>query len=271
MNVFYEIRNGKSKLSYYKSLTFPAHLHKEIEIVYLFSGQTEICVDGVSFILSEGEASIIFSNQIHSYHDITEVRAAISIFNPDDFPEFYAVYKNRIPVSNQIPRAQLEQIHFAQQLRFIFQDYEKSDPLIQAGYTLLFNGKLLSQCRFAEKKMDYGTAVRDVLTYCNENYKSNLTLNQLSKELGLSKSYLSHLFGSSLKVNFRDFINSMRIKEAMHLIETTDLTITEIAYETGYANTRTFNRVFLKWTGTTPREHKNLLKKQQDNPSAPLL
>lgn len=56
-----------------------------------------------------------------------------------------------------------------------------------------------------------------------------------------------------------EYLNNRRITHACKLLETTKLNSTQIAYECGYNNLRTFNRNFLKYTNTVPSEYKRKL------------
>lgn len=114
----------------------------------------------------------------------------------------------------------------------------------------------LNQC------MNAGMLQR-VMQYLSQHYTENLTLDSLAHALGVSRSHLSHLFSAQLKVNFRRYLNTLRIDQACKLLRTTDLTITEISYQCGFNDTRTFHRAFLLEQHVQPgkfRETKQPLK-----------
>ncbi|MBQ8003086.1 MAG: AraC family transcriptional regulator [Clostridia bacterium] len=67
----------------------------------------------------------------------------------------------------------------------------------------------------------------------------------------VSKYTLSRLFNTKLKDGFNDYLNSLRVRNAIELMET-GKSISECAYESGFENLRTFNRAFKKVMGICP-------------------
>lgn len=57
-------------------------------------------------------------------------------------------------------------------------------------------------------------------------------------------------------VNFKSYLDNIRIQKATDLLLTTDMPITEISTNVGYENIRTFNNVFKKLLGKTPTDYK---------------
>jgi AraC-like DNA-binding protein len=82
-----------------------------------------------------------------------------------------------------------------------------------------------------------------------------LTIESLGQELGLPSHQLSELINERLDMNFRNYVNSFRIEEVKRLLaERKDINILEAAFESGFNSKGTFNMVFLKSTGKSPRE-----------------
>ncbi|OJV22171.1 MAG: AraC family transcriptional regulator [Bacteroidetes bacterium 41-46] len=84
-----------------------------------------------------------------------------------------------------------------------------------------------------------------------------ISLPELSKRLGVSSHFLSRVINEQLGVNFFDFVNRYRVEEVK--LRITDpkfnyLSILGIAFESGFNTKSTFNRVFKKTTGLTPKE-----------------
>ena len=84
----------------------------------------------------------------------------------------------------------------------------------------------------------------------------NLSLQELSKELGISQRNLSHIINTKHQKNFYDYVNSFRIKLAKTELKDTSKSIKEIMYDSGFSNKGTFNAVFKKVTQMTPTEFK---------------
>ena len=72
-------------------------------------------------------------------------------------------------------------------------------------------------------------------------------------------SHLSHFFAEKLHINFRRFINAIRIDKAKMLMRDPQLTLTQIAFTCGYENMRTFRRAFIRETGELPAAYMRAL------------
>ena len=87
---------------------------------------------------------------------------------------------------------------------------------------------------------------------------SNYTINQLSKEVGISSRELSKLLNQYLSQNFNDYINNFRIEEFKKLIKdakNSKFSILSISMDAGFRSKSTFNTAFKKFTGITPSQY----------------
>lgn len=85
----------------------------------------------------------------------------------------------------------------------------------------------------------------------------DLTLASLSQRLSITTHQLSQLLNQHYQVNFYQFINKMRIKEACNLLQASkyqQVSIFDIAIEVGFNNKNTFNRAFKLELGCTPSQ-----------------
>lgn len=81
----------------------------------------------------------------------------------------------------------------------------------------------------------------------------DLTVTQLAEMAHCSPDYLSHLFRMQTGHRLIDYINRQRLTLACHLLETTALTVSEIAYVVGYNAPGYFARLFRREHGQSPR------------------
>ena len=87
----------------------------------------------------------------------------------------------------------------------------------------------------------------------------DISLNFLSDQIAIPPRSLSEVINRGFNMNFFEFINSYRIKEAKYLIKQSThnkKTILEVLYEVGYNNKSVFNMIFKKYTGKTPTQYR---------------
>lgn len=83
----------------------------------------------------------------------------------------------------------------------------------------------------------------------------NLTLTDLSRQIGVNSTVLSYAINSGFGKNFNDFINEFRINEVKARLKTAeDSTLLGVAFDCGFNSKATFNRAFKKFTGVSPKE-----------------
>ncbi|MGB4695979.1 MAG: helix-turn-helix domain-containing protein [Bacilli bacterium] len=99
--------------------------------------------------------------------------------------------------------------------------------------------------------------VERIVKFIKQNCAKPLTLDVLANEFYLSPGYLCRLFKQKVGINFIDYLNTVRIARAKHLLLTTNLRIYEVGNLCGYADLNYFTKVFKKATGVTPSYFRN--------------
>lgn len=109
------------------------------------------------------------------------------------------------------------------------------------------------------------TVVRQVVGYIRENYYENLTLSSLAEKFCVESSYLSRSFKKETGDNLMLFIAKEKVARAKEMIASRDISLTEIAYLTGYDDYTYFNKVFRRLEGISPREYKQAAEKKAED------
>jgi signal transduction histidine kinase/DNA-binding LacI/PurR family transcriptional regulator/AraC-like DNA-binding protein len=95
--------------------------------------------------------------------------------------------------------------------------------------------------------------VKQASAFIQQNYTRSFSLEELSKKIGVSKSYLSRIFKADTGISLWDYLNRYRIQKAKELLLLTDESITAIAADVGYEEVGYFGRVFREIAGCSPR------------------
>ena len=98
--------------------------------------------------------------------------------------------------------------------------------------------------------------VEQICAYLAANYQQKFSLTDVAARFYLSPYYLSRLFRRVTGQSIVDYINGRRIEAAQRLLESTDLNISAVAEQTGFASAAHFRRVFRETMGPGPLQYR---------------
>ena len=103
-----------------------------------------------------------------------------------------------------------------------------------------------------------------LLQFLNE-YHTSISLDDLCRHFGRSKSHISHLFKASSGMTIRAYCNILKLEDSKKLLCTTDLSITEIAFESGFSDASYYISLFRKSFGLSPNQFRKQYKTEERN------
>lgn len=109
--------------------------------------------------------------------------------------------------------------------------------------------------RFSDKAWGY---VRDACAYIAEHSSENITQADVAETVGLSPFYFSKIFHEYTQRTFPSYLAGIRIQNVLNLLENENHSITECAFAAGFQSTTTFNKIFMEFTGCSPREYRKM-------------
>ncbi len=252
---FYQEQESFVNCSKMLQCTFMPHIHRAVEIVYLTKGKTEVCISDNRYTLNGGEYIVVFPNMIHSYVDLQKIDGYL-LFLPKDCLKCYKSLLEKQAPQNPIGKGNSELESLIKKIMNLQKENPPFSKEITEGLAASIFGIAISPFQFLEKRGAALGTTEAVIEYCDRNFLGNLSLETISKELSISKYHISHIFNSKLGISFTDYINTLRINEACHMLKTTDKSITEISGDVGYTTIRSFNRAFKNVVGMTPKNYK---------------
>lgn len=116
----------------------------------------------------------------------------------------------------------------------------------------------LSDCRemHPDNTNTDNSGILSVITYINTNYNKNITLGDLAKISGYSKSRFSHLFSEITGTTPVKYQNEIRLRTAAQMLTDTENTISDIAYACGFSDALYFSRIFKRIYGVSATEYR---------------
>lgn len=246
-----------------------AHVHPFYEIYYLLSGKRRIFVNHTIYVVNKGDIVAIEKGALHrSTYLADKAHERIVINFTDEFvkplyEEFgketvLKCFKNphmTIPVSR---REYVDNLMQKMEYEYKIPDNFSKRLLKNHLYELLI---FLLRCQ----EFQYNTieeldavdeVIQDVAKYICQNYSSTITLEDAAKKANMSAAYFSRKFKRTTGFGFKEYLSSVRLREATTLLLETNASITEIALRCGYNDSNYFGDVFKKIKGMSPYQYR---------------
>lgn len=239
--------------------------HDFYEVYYLSDGKRKYFLDNTIYTITPGDLIIIPPDVIHrTIEDGENVYSRILMDIPLHYFDqellklckiappayFISIPKSHQPVLNNL-------------LQKLENEYRSKDEHSQYLIKQLINELLIFLIRstqhhdFSHSAVESGQLINQATRYISENYEKPLSLNEIAKQLGISKSHFCRLFKKKTGANFSDYLTGVRINEAAKMLRATDLSVTEIALRCGYNDSAYFAMIFKKIKNTTPLKYRN--------------
>ena len=232
------------------------HFHSNLEMIYQLEGETEATINGKTRTLRPGEVSIAGSYDVHRYASLGTTRAILLIIPVSLVPSFALLAKGKTFTKHFLEDGEAgRQIREAAE-RLVVEN-GRPEPLVSKGYAYAILGILSRELGLGDQPKTGSTDLaREILVYLEQHYLEDLNIEKLARGFGYNKDYLSRFFNSYLGCGFNRYLNLLRSRHAARLIDQTNQPLTDIAFQSGFGNYRTFNRAFSAAFGITPRDYK---------------
>ena len=235
------------------------HWHTSIEIFAVLEGSLSFFLNEEEHPLKAGELIIINSNEIHSIHAPKVNQTVVLQIPLKQFEDYFTAQRFIRFLSGENP--------MDKRLTSLIQEMYKIFTEKQTGYEfkiraafyeilyLLVSNYRVNEAREKEirhsRRLD---ALSKITTYMREHYREELKLSELASMFGYSDAYLSRMFQKYAKVNFKSYLQDIRMAYAFRELMNTDHTIGQIALDNGFCSSRGFSKDFYKRYGILPSE-----------------
>jgi AraC-like DNA-binding protein len=244
------------------------HVHSSLEIFYLKKGSCLYFVNGVPVQISEREVIVIAPGDRHSTSYSSQTAARICLFiRPDVIPPelfkkcpllstlFHASVRIQ-PKASDTP--EIENLMLKILDTQVCPDrYSSVSQLLHACELLLI---LLRNIVPGKSPVFGGTTdesdIHRAIRIIESSWMHPLSAETIAKELMLNPSYFSHKFSVSTGFTFRQYLNTVRVRNAIQQLVNTDDSVTKIALNCGFSSSNYFKDVFKKITGSSPRSYR---------------
>lgn len=242
------------------------HWHTSIEIFAVLEGELLFYINNEKYPLHAGELLIVNANEIHSVNALKENKTAViqiplrqfeNYFTAQQFIRFEGGIHRETDSENPSDR---RLISLVQRLYNVYTERRNGYDFrtISLYYELLYF--MVTQYRVTEveeKELRHNrhlSSLSRITTYMREHYREDLKLSDLAETFGYSDAYLSRMFREYAKVNFKTYLQDIRMAYACRDLLNTDHTIGQIAMDNGFCSSRGFAKDFKKRYGILPSQ-----------------
>lgn len=232
---------------------------------HVLTGETVLKTPRQEYVLKPGDSAFAKKGSIITHNHIHEEFCELLIFVPDDFIKAVAQkYKVPMPVEPVDDHADtVIQLISDEVLLSYFQSllthFLQSEPPTNALLKLKFEELLLSilsnrtqgqlNCYFSELCKSSKPSIREIMEL---NFFSNLSLEEFSRLCARSLSSFKKEFSQIYNASPGKWLLEKRLEYSYYLLETTDQSIDDICFESGFENRTHFIRVFKNKYGMSP-------------------
>ena len=244
------------------------HWHTSIEIFAVLKGRLTFFLNDEEYPLEAGELIIINSNEIHSIYAPEKNETVVLQIPLKQFEKYFTAQRFiRFTSAARVAKDRKNKAPDNRKLAFFIEELYKAYRAKEEGWeyrtmALYYNILYLMVRDYREteaaqeeiqdsRRLD---ALSKITSYMREHYTEEMKLSDMAALFGYSDAYLSRMFKKYAKINFKAYLQEIRMSYAYRELMNTEKTISQIALDNGFASSRAFSREFQKKYGDLPSE-----------------
>ena len=224
-------------------------------IMYIAKGSCSVSIPGKSFTARAGQFVLLDCYQPHSYGSAEPWDALWLHFDGrlarDYYEEIISGHDNLLVAENmEKPLAQLQKIYD------VFRTSSKIlEGKLSGRITKLLDNFLYSPDDNRGNKI-YGSTMADAISYINEHFQCDLSLETLAAEANMSPYHFTRVFTKETGITPHQYLIKTRLSAAKYLLKSTETSVKNIAFSTGFHSETSFCITFKKWENVTPSQYR---------------
>lgn len=281
-----EILNGKKETVLYKGINrvkvyyncetddYPIHWHIPLEIIMPLKNQYTVHIKGQELLLEEGDVLIIPPGELHeinapSYGEriIMQIDCSIigNLKGMDSLLHMLHPYRMVRYEEDAVLAKNLH--HLLTEIKNEYFGNEAfKEPIIFALVVRFFvalgreslKGEHLFPNITINKQQEYIEKFIEICNYITSHCTEEISVESVAALAGFSKFHFSRLFKQFTGYSFYEYLNIERISYAERLFMNPEMSITDIAMQSGFNSISTFNRIFKEHKQCSPSKYKSL-------------
>lgn len=250
---------------------FPLHWHDCLEIIAVETGWLDVEIDQVTYRVEAGQVAVINPEQLHAcekFNPTTTLYCMIVDINffrsryVDAMEERYILplakkqilLPSLVSGNQELRRLIIKCCAVCEEQGLAYQIYAKA-IILEIMYLLFAkSGEIRTSNHLEGKESVSYERVDTILRYVDAHYGERIKLDDFVELLHINKYYICRIFRQHTGKTLLDYINLVRIQKATELLISTNRSITDIAFLTGFQDINFFSRMFKRIMGISPTE-----------------
>ena len=246
------------------------HFHDDVELLSVTNGFMAYNINGEEVLLEEGDTIFVNSRQIHFSVPKRMERTdyVIIIFHPRVLCASNAVESKYISTITDNP--QIQYLHFKHSTaigkrlhRLILKvPPHKENAFMLTKYYFEIWEEVIAECgnidfvntRYSDSQVD---SLKAMLTFIRENYASDISLDDIAQAGSVSRTFCNNLFHKYTDQTPIENLTRFRVSKVAEFLNSTTLSMSEIAYNTGFSSASYMGEAFKKYYGESPRSFRS--------------
>ena len=239
------------------------HWHRSVEIFAVYEGSMTFYADEERYLLRAGEFILLNSNEIHSI-DSPEPNHTVVLQIPlETFGAYYTgerfIYFLQYPGEpDQEIMELVRRMHDGLAHKGNGYEFKIQSEFYRLLYLLVVKYRKTDVSPDVMKHYEKLNRLSVITDYIRGHYREEISLKQLSDQFGYSPAYLSRMFRKYARTNYKVYLQGIRIESAKKELQNSDQTISDIALNNGFPNSRSFAREFRKKYHMLPGEFRKM-------------
>lgn len=248
------------------------HWHDDIELIYVLKGATHYELANETIKMKAGEGIFVNSRQLHLIHADKDEDCELLclIFHPIIMCSTQYVTDNYVkPI---IDNSDIQYVHLKSEISWqkrVLEDIAKMEPFCESdrGHMRVMNfifdlweqlyDNLIGNCDAEDGRINQDlSCIKNMISFIHKNYRNKITLNEICNVGNVGKSKCNILFEKYYNVSPIEYVKNYRIEQGARLLTLSDMSITEIAYEVGFAEGSYFSKAFSEKVGIAPIKYR---------------
>jgi AraC-like DNA-binding protein len=260
---------------------YPDHWHVGIEMIMPVESIYTVIVGKDRYQLEVGDIIIVNSGILHALEAPPSGERIIMQFNPSllytlkEMETLLALLPSAFCIRKEDSLHPIVKKHMDR----IVKEYDEENTFCEAVvYATLIEmfveiGRVVMTQKMSgsrevkkgktDKQMEYLEVIMKACTYINQHYQEKLKLEDTAATVGFSKFHFTRIFKQYMNMTFYEYLNKKRVECAEGLLCSTEMSITDVAMNSGFSSMSAFDRTFKSATGLSPSEFRSVILKQK--------